>query len=105
MVADINPGILNSLPQHLTVFNDNLYFGAHDGTNGYELWKTDGTGIGSVMVADINPDGDGLFFQTDGIEMIVFNDELYFMAQNATSNYELWVTSGSELSHTEVTYS
>ena len=40
-------------PSHLTVFNNELYFGADDGTNGYELWKYDGVNAPS-MVADIN---------------------------------------------------
>lgn len=57
------------------------------------------------MVADINPNGDGLYSFGEEVGMIAFSDELYFMAQNVTSSYQLWVTSGSELSHTEVTYS
>ena len=37
MVYDINPsGSLN--PINLTVYNNRLYFGADDGTNGSELW-------------------------------------------------------------------
>ena len=37
MVADIRPGSGSSLPRHLTVFNNELYFQANDGTNGQEL--------------------------------------------------------------------
>jgi ELWxxDGT repeat protein len=32
-----------------------LFFNANDGSNGYELWKTDGTSAGTVLVKDINP--------------------------------------------------
>ena len=39
MVADIYPSGSNSYPDELTVFNNELYFNAHDGTNGEELWK------------------------------------------------------------------
>ncbi|MEC7178064.1 MAG: ELWxxDGT repeat protein, partial [Candidatus Thermoplasmatota archaeon] len=108
MVADINKNSYSSSPQDLTVFNNDLYFRADDGTNGFELWKTDGTTLGTSMVADINPNGDGLFYQNQifSIKMIVFNDELYFMGKDSSiMGYELWVTSGSEFSHTEVTYS
>ena len=35
-----------------------IFFGATDGTNGRELWKTDGTAAGTVMVKDLNPAGD-----------------------------------------------
>ena len=42
---------------YLTVFNNELFFAATDG-NGTELWKTDGTESGTVMVKDIYPGGD-----------------------------------------------
>ena len=32
-----------------------LYFVADDGISGYELWKSDGTGAGTVLVKDIEP--------------------------------------------------
>ena len=39
------------------VMNNELYFNANDGNNGYELWKSDGTASGTVMVKDINIGG------------------------------------------------
>ena len=38
----------------LTAVGDTLYFRANDSTNGEELWKSDGTSAGTVMVKDIN---------------------------------------------------
>ena len=60
-VRDIRPGVNSSIvslggpPPGLTVFNGALYFAAHDGVSGAELWKSDGTGAGTVRVKDINP--------------------------------------------------
>src|SRR5687767_9483847 len=35
--------------------NGTIYFEANDGVHGIELWKSDGTSVGTVMVKDINP--------------------------------------------------
>ena len=43
------------LPRNLTNVNGTLFFTADDGTNGRELWKSDGTAAGTVLVKDISP--------------------------------------------------
>ncbi len=48
-----------SNPDFLTNFNGTLFFSASDGINGNELWKTDGTAAGTVLVKDIRPGGGG----------------------------------------------
>ncbi len=35
--------------------NGTLYFLASDGTTGIELWKSDGTSAGTVLVRDVLP--------------------------------------------------
>ena len=39
---------------NLTNVNGTLFFAADDGTHGNELWKSDGTAAGTVLVKDIN---------------------------------------------------
>src|SRR5690349_14065930 len=53
MVLDIN--VASSNPSQLVVIGSTTYFAADDGVNGMELWKSDGTAAGTVLVTDINP--------------------------------------------------
>ena len=56
MVEDINPnGSDGSNPQELRAVDGTLYFAADDGSNGTELWSSDGTEGGTSMLDDINP--------------------------------------------------
>jgi ELWxxDGT repeat protein len=59
---------------------------ANDGTNGYELWKSDGTSAGTVLVKDINPGTNNSFPNS----FINLNNTLYFAADDGTNGKELW---------------
>ncbi len=82
----------SSPPVQFVSFGSNVYFSANDGVAGRELWKTDGTEEGTVMVKNIaNGDvGSGVS------RFLLRNDETYFYAHDQVLSYGLWQTDGTE---------
>ena len=72
-------------------FNGVLYFSANDGVAGQELWRSDGTDAGTVMVMDINPGT----ANSSPVNMRVIGTTLYFVATTAANGTELWKTDGT----------
>ena len=101
LVRDIREGEIGAISgviAQLTVFDGALYFLADDGSTGAELWKTDGTEVGTQLVKNVN-DRTG----TSGPrELTVFNDVLYFTANNG-SRREFHKTDGTEAGTEQVT--
>ena len=58
MVKDINSGAPSSYPASneyvMVAIGSTLYFAADDGSNGVELWKSDGTSSGTILIKNIN---------------------------------------------------
>src|SRR5688572_1688172 len=55
IIKDINVVSEPSDPTGFVQAGNLLYFSANDGVTGHELWRTDGTEAGTVLVADLNP--------------------------------------------------
>ena len=94
LVKDINPGG-SSAPENLTsvggFFDKTLYFTANDGVNGIELWKSDGTEAGTVLVKDIRA-GDASSLPA---ELTSVAGTLLFAADDGTSGVEPWTSDGT----------
>lgn len=73
-------------------YKGKLYFDAFNGVDGRELWKTDGTENGTIMVKDINP---GMASSVSE-KFKVYNNQLFFSATNNLNGRELWKTDGTE---------
>ncbi|HRH70456.1 MAG TPA: hypothetical protein PLB89_13190 [Flavobacteriales bacterium] len=80
-----------SHPYGFTSLGSKMVFNASAEAYGSELWITDGTAAGTVMVKDLftgatgsGPSG----FTTSG-------SNSFFVAENSTGNKELWVTNGT----------
>ena len=75
----------------LTNVNGVMYFAGNDGSNGVELWKSDGTDVGTVMVKDIQAGSNS----SSPKSLVNVNGTLYFTANNGTNGEELWKSDGT----------
>jgi len=94
-VAEINPSG-NALQffrsEVATGVEGILFFRANDGVHGFELWKSDGTEEGTILVKDIRPgllSGNLDYFHSA-------NGLLFFSADDGLTGPEPWVSDGTE---------
>ncbi|MEL7077942.1 MAG: ELWxxDGT repeat protein [Cyanobacteria bacterium J06582_2] len=102
LLVDLNPGSNNygsaysSFPSGFTEFNDKLYFTARGEDGGFNLYVSDGTASGTQVIFDLNP-GSNRYRVPNSYysELIVFDDQLYFVAEDNESGRELFVSDGT----------
>jgi ELWxxDGT repeat protein len=78
-------------PAWTTPVGPHLYFAAEDGAHGLELWRTDGTPEGTVLVRDIAPGSASSYPR----ELVAAGGRLYFRATNGNHGFELWESDGT----------
>ena len=76
------------------MIGETLLFGAIDPVSGHELWKSDGTETGTVLVKDINPGIQGSVGLSETLGVV--GETLFFNATDGVSGVELWKTDGTE---------
>jgi ELWxxDGT repeat protein len=98
-VKDINPGsgdgveiyAFEAIDDEVVVVDGTLYFAADDGTNGQELWRSDGTEAGTVLVKDINPGPSS----SSPRDLTRVGSVVFFRADDGGHGYELWKSDGT----------
>jgi trimeric autotransporter adhesin len=105
LVKDIRTGSLGSFypgnagndsdaTRTLTNVSGILYFYANNGVVGNELWRSDGTATGTLLVKDVNPGSYGSL-PNDGASLTNLNGTLYFVAFSPLNGTELWKSNGT----------
>lgn len=89
---------------------DTVYFAGNAPGKGTELWKSDGTAAGTVLVKDIYPgvrsglarDSDFEFLRPNAAQFTSIGDKTYFFAVSDKTGSALWVTDGTSAGTTKL---
>jgi large repetitive protein len=104
LLKDINPTHsydMGSYPEMFHTLGNITLFRAWTPAEGHELWRTDGTEVGTFLVKDIWPGPqDGLFRSfLEGpfpFDPVVLGDQAFFLANDGVHGWELWRSDGTE---------
>jgi len=86
LVKDINLLPPGSSFHGFVAIGNVVYFVAANSVNGEELWRSDGTAAGTVLVKDIRPGSADSYPSS----LTNVNGVLYFVAENGVHGRELW---------------
>lgn len=92
LFQDINVLGVSSEIDEVVQLGSESFFVADDGVHGSELWKTDGTTGGTVLVKDVLPGPD----TSSPADLTVVGSELFFTALDENNETDLWKSDGTE---------
>jgi ELWxxDGT repeat protein len=92
-VAPYDTKNASSHPTSLADVNGTLLFSVDDGVHGRELWRSDGTVSGTILVRDINPGP--LSSAVASIKQVDSSGWALFAASDGLGGVELWRTQGT----------
>ncbi|WP_068436986.1 ELWxxDGT repeat protein [Magnetospirillum sp. XM-1] len=101
LVKDIRSGsssAFNNSYNQLVACNGWLYFAANNGTNGAELWRTDGTEANTQMVTDLWSGSNGGVDTGTRQTIAALNNVLYFVGYGSAAGTQLWSYDGATVS-------
>ncbi|MEO6177489.1 MAG: ELWxxDGT repeat protein [Flavobacterium circumlabens] len=97
MIRDINNTSSNSIMTYnskFIEFNNEVYFLADDNIHGGEIWKTDGTAAGTILLKDINNGNSSVWIEKFHVDKIN-NKLLFFTTNDNSSERKLWASDGT----------
>ena len=81
-----------SRPRNMADADGTLFFSAYTPTTGFELWKSDGTAAGTILLKDIVVGVQG----SEPRNLFAVGDRVYFQVQTSSgSSGALWVSDGT----------
>jgi ELWxxDGT repeat protein len=93
LVKDIVPGIGGSGPAYIIPLTaDTVVFSAFDSANGRELWKSDGTATGTVLVKDIYIGG----LSSSAQPVAAMSGRVFLLASSTGQLRDVWSTDGTD---------
>lgn len=105
LIKDILPGMeevgpllylpRSSAPRGLTPLGSGLLFVARDEEHGEELWRSEGSTQGTVLVEDLCPGDCSPEIEEPTSFATSFGTRVFFSAKDAASGRELWISNGS----------
>src|SRR5262245_35397490 len=91
LLADIIPGSDGSLSWGFTDVNGTVFFAAGEDVLNQELWKSDGTPGGTVLVKDIRQTG---YADSNPSSFTDLGGTVFFSARGNYTGRELWKSDG-----------